>query len=409
MNWAYFVVFAVVAKTCFCCPAGQYISRDGCAYCLPGTYNPTAGSNYCSYCSAGTYNPNQGSTSASACLPCPTGTYNPSIAAASCSTCPTGTVQPSTGASWCLMGTTSGLGAAYGLTSNRIDITVRDNSSGMTHSWATWTTPGSLTYSAWETPAPAGVLYGYPSSAVVSDITGPILNNVVLGGGGILYLKMWDNCWSGWNSLGGLPNSVSASYSPSGVSWGPARMDLFTTGSDGNLYTTNFQIFAGWASWKSLGSPSGIFLISSPAASSWGLNRLDVFTVGSDFTVWQISWNGNSWNWASMGGICSSSPGAVAYTDASGTNHIHLFVRNIGLGISHKSYSSATGWANWSSDVDGALASGVTANGAPAVAVDSSYNLYLYVKGSDGKIYARYFVNSAWSAWSAIGTQTWNN
>jgi hypothetical protein len=105
-----------------------------------------------------------------------------------------------------------------------------------------------------------------------------------------------------WQSLGGTIFST-----PSVVSWGSNRLDVFAIGGDSavwyvfcgpyrgillrevvhqvNMQTTcrhRWWDGSNWGGWESLGG----VLHTIPAAVSWGKNRIDLFSEGSDSALW---------------------------------------------------------------------------------------------------------------------------
>jgi subtilisin family serine protease len=85
-----------------------------------------------------------------------------------------------------------------------------------------------------------------------------------------------------WVNLGG-----SFVGSPSAVSWGPDRLDVFVIGVDGALLQRAW-VGDHFADWVNLG---GSF-VGSPSAVSWGPDRLDVFVIGVDGALLQRAWVG---------------------------------------------------------------------------------------------------------------------
>ena len=68
---------------------------------------------------------------------------------------------------------------------------------------------------------------------------------------------------------------------------------------------------------SSIGQAVGAPRQSSSPVAAWGPNRLDVFVLGSDRALYHKWWNGSAWGpsltgYEAMGGVCRSSPQAVA-------------------------------------------------------------------------------------------------
>merc|ERR1711939_691882 len=117
-----------------------------------------------------------------------------------------------------------------------------------------------------------------------------------LGTDNQVYHKFWDakdgSVWRpsarGWEALGG-----TFTDSPTAVSWGPSRLDLFGLGTDNQVYHKSWDAKDGrvWRpsiqNWETLG---GTFT-DSPTAVSWGPSRLDLFGLGTDNQVYHKSWD----------------------------------------------------------------------------------------------------------------------
>jgi len=123
-------------------------------------------------------------------------------------------------------------------------------------------------------------------------------------------LTLWQAIYSGevgpvtWNEFDA---NTLVNSSPTLVSWGPDRLDLFAL-SGHNSLLHRALIGTQWqANWEDLG---GTFN-GNPVAVAWGANRLDLFGRGLDNAIWHNSWDGSSWQagWDSLGGIASSAAG----------------------------------------------------------------------------------------------------
>lgn len=110
--------------------------------------------------------------------------------------------------------------------------------------------------------------------------------------------------WSGWNTFnadstppGGFVDHPVAGASADG------RLELFLTGSDGNIYHSwQVQASDGWSSpWLSEGSAGGGFGAAAPGLGRNGDGRLELFAVGRDgnlYHKWQTVAS-NGWSqWA---------------------------------------------------------------------------------------------------------------
>ena len=110
--------------------------------------------------------------------------------------------------------------------------------------------------------------------------------------------------WHGWEDLGGPITS-----SPAVASWGPARLDVFAAGADGQLVHKWWDGLK-WHDWQTLG---GVFK-GAPAAVSWGLHRIDVFVQGIDDHLGHLWWDGKKWRgWEDLSGPIASPPAVASW------------------------------------------------------------------------------------------------
>ena len=125
-----------------------------------------------------------------------------------------------------------------------------------------------------------------------------------------LYWQAWDG--ANWEPG---PSMVDWKYhggtllgSPSAVSWGPNRIDVFVEGWDGNYYHQAWD-GANWqpseTGWEDHGSPPGVRFMSPPAVVSWGSGRLDIFGLGDDghyyHQAWENGWQPSRTTWEDHG------------------------------------------------------------------------------------------------------------
>ena len=104
--------------------------------------------------------------------------------------------------------------------------------------------------------------------------------------------------WGGPQSLGGVLNTA---FSPSAVSWGPGRVDVFAVGLDLQLlhwwhntrYGRHHPPQVPWSGPEALGGT----MASNPMAVSWGPGRLDIFWIDAGTgqlatNSWEEGWTG---------------------------------------------------------------------------------------------------------------------
>jgi hypothetical protein len=114
--------------------------------------------------------------------------------------------------------------------------------------------------------------------------------------------------WSGWNTFGAGSTPAGGLIDHPVVGPGAdGRLELFLTGSDGNIYHAwQTQASNGWSAWVSEGSAGGGFDSFGAAAPGLGRNgdgRLELFAVARDgnlYHKWQTA-AGNGWSpWAEL-------------------------------------------------------------------------------------------------------------
>ena len=98
-----------------------------------------------------------------------------------------------------------------------------------------------------------------------------------------------------WNAWSGTPTGLLGRPMVTVASWGPKRLDVFVQDSTQvmrHASSSDDGATNGWDSWGSL--PQGWRFTNSPSAVSWGAGRIDLFstgTNGSKIALWQTSWD----------------------------------------------------------------------------------------------------------------------
>ncbi|MBA2394137.1 MAG: protein kinase [Ktedonobacteraceae bacterium] len=176
------------------------------------------------------------------------------------------------------------------------------------------------------------------------------------------------------------PPGITFTLSPTAVSWGPNRLDLFGRGSDGAIYHSYWD--GSWHSFETLG---GNF-IYGVAASSWVAGRLDVFAIGTDGAIYHNYWDGSWHGWGDrLGGAFTSAPAAVS----SGPNHIDVFGRGTDNAIWHTYWDGS--WHAFDS-LGGSFVS------APSVSSWGGGRLDVFAVGTDSGLYHNYW-DGTWHGW----------
>jgi hypothetical protein len=233
------------------------------------------------------------------------------------------------------------------------------------------------------------------ASATTMAGTGPVVSSSNNGPWYIFAVNTSGTLWytpygnsSTWNSLGGV-----CTASPAAVSWGNTlRFDVFVRGSDGALW----HIYSNdggstWSNWESLGGQ--LAPGTGPAVASWSQGRLDVFVQGTDNQLWHKWWNSAGWSgWESLGGKLTASPAATWDMAVTPANNIYVFVRGSDGAVWQKYYQN--GWSSWKS-----LGGQVAPNTGPAV----SQVLNLFVQGTDHQLWLNSGPRVA-PAWRTLST-----
>jgi hypothetical protein len=152
-------------------------------------------------------------------------------------------------------------------------------------------------------------IISWPSSVYQSSALDRITSFVV-GQDGNLYDKFWNGQNWQWEDQGMPTNELGAEVkivpSPSSV-YQPDidRLTCFVIGEDGNLYD-KFWNGQRWQ-WETLGAPqnasgASVSLTASPSAVYQAeLQRLMCFVIGQDGNLYDTFWNGKTWEWEGQG------------------------------------------------------------------------------------------------------------
>ena len=166
------------------------------------------------------------------------------------------------------------------------------------------------------------------------------------------------------------------------------RIDVFGRGKDNHVYQMAWN-GSSWNGWYDIAG-SGT---SDPSAVSWGPNRIDVFIRGGDYAIWHRVWNGSSWSsWSSLGGYWSGAPDA----SSQDVNRLDVFTLGTDHAIWHISWNGAH-WSSWES-LGGYLTSD------PSAISWSSGRVDIFARGMDNAVWSKYWsYTSGWSSWYSLG------
>jgi len=201
--------------------------------------------------------------------------------------------------------------------------------------------------------------------------------------------------WSeGWISLGGR-----LSGGPSVVLFSDSRLHVFSHGEGSLWHIQQSAPSNGWAEWESFGAPDSVALTDSPAIG-WNVDqRLEIFSRGSDGNLWHI-WQlaeGGPWStWAPMGAAVTGSP-AVGY-NADG--RLEVFARQPDDTLHHV---WATGqvspwWSSWER-----LAGPIYGN--PVLGINADRRIEVFFIGDNRELHHMWQVqpNGGWSGTASLG------
>ena len=228
-----------------------------------------------------------------------------------------------------------------------------------------------------------------PAPAVCAQ--GPnSLDVFVKGTDGALWWKHWDGtAWSASTSLGGVLTSSPAATSP-----GTGQVNVFVRGTDGALYEkTTANGGTSWSSWYRIGGQ--LLAGTGPAACNWGSAWTGWFVTGTDNNLYHMSVvNGKQSGWENLGGYLTSSPAAAS----PGSGRVNVFVRGSDGAVYQRYWPNAGSWSNWTS-----LGGQIPAGTGPAASSWGSGRLDLLVQGMNGALYHKSYSGSTWSSWENLG------
>jgi hypothetical protein len=224
----------------------------------------------------------------------------------------------------------------------------------------------------------------------------PFVNNAI-------YSTAWDAAtgWaSGWFDVpgGGAANPGSP---VTAIARNPNHLDLFVTGTDGQIYSTYWDAATGWAGgWFDIPGGGAANPGSPVTVVARNPDHLDLFVTGTDGQIYSTSWDAASnWagDWFGVPGGAATSLGSLVTVIARNPDHLDLFVTGTDGQIYSTYWDTAGGWAGGWFGVPGSLAANP---GSPVTVVARNPDhLDLFVTGTDGQIYS-----TSWDAASSWGT-----
>lgn len=210
--------------------------------------------------------------------------------------------------------------------------------------------------------------------------------------------KFWqNNAWTpsrtGFIDIGGMVVGQ-----PAAVAWGPNHIDLVARFSDGSIRNKTYESGSWWPNltgWQSIGGDGS----GPPTCISWGPGRLDVFARAKNGACQWNAWTKETqkWSgWTDLGGNLAERPVAVTW----GANHIDLVARFSDGTIRNKTYENGSWWPS----VTGWKNIGGTGTLAPSVTSWGPGRLDVAAVMSDGKVMHKFWEKNSWLP----GQETWN-
>ena len=228
----------------------------------------------------------------------------------------------------------------------------------------------------------------------------------MVGADGQLYDKFYNGQQWVWEPLG-LPKSgdhtTEAINSPSAVY--QSRQDrqmVFFVGADGHLWDKYYN--NGWI-WEDQGTP-GTPLINSPSAVyQSSINRVQVFVVGNDGRLYDLYYNGQQWVWESQGfppgaARAINSPGAIYQSQQ---DRLIAFVLGSDGHLHDVYFNHGWHWEDQGAPTSSCSCRATLLKNSPSPVYQSSINrVQVFVVGSDGLLYDKYYNGQQW-VWEPQG------
>ncbi len=247
--------------------------------------------------------------------------------------------------------------------------------------------------------------------------------------------KFWHGKWSDWEELDAYVSSTHGTGSPSAVSWGLDRIDIFANNWQtpfSRCYQLTWNGSAGWNEWRSPphlweNTPSFAERCDSPAVCARGVNVLDLFIVAHERgepvkeypSLLHFQWDGISWYGSigdeeeagsreaakirypeNLGGELTSSPAAVSWDP----HRIDVVARGPDGNIWHTYWNYGSDWAPWYCPNNQLVLSNRGTN-APAICSWAPGRLDLFATSNSRRLQHMYWDNAAgaWSGWEDLG------
>jgi phospholipase C len=229
-----------------------------------------------------------------------------------------------------------------------------------------------------------GFTKGASQIAVVAR-TPDHLDLFVTGSDGGVYSTYWDAA-SGWADWFRIDSGFSDAHTcVAAVARDSDHLDLFVAGSAGQVHTTYWNAISGWANWSltdtGFAKADHRFPIAAIARSA---THLDLFTTGTDGGVYSSYWDeGSGWAyWFRVDAALGSAKSAVTAISRD-ADHMDLFVLAASDVVYTTYWDAARGWSTWFR-VDNSF---TARSGATVTSIARAPDrLDLFVPASDGGV-----------------------
>ena len=252
--------------------------------------------------------------------------------------------------------------AAVSSAPDRLDV-VAVSTDGHVY-YATWE-PGSANWQGWWQVGSDSPIFFFSAGVSLVSRSRGWLDAFAVGEDGHVYTASkglgaapWD--WGGWSQIGDLTAAYGGGTRVTAVSRSDNKLDIFTIGSDGYVYTASWEPgLPSWRGWSRIGNLRAdvshtLWQPGEIVAVSRSRDTLDVFAVGADRRVHSASWeqSATSWQgWSQIGDL--SVPGDADVTAVSRRpDRIDIFVAPGAAGDSRGCAYTAgweRGYSDWSS------------------------------------------------------------
>jgi len=228
---------------------------------------------------------------------------------------------------------------------------------------------------------------------------------------GTVWSAWWEAApgWQPWFSIHPEQKAApGAKVSAAWAAYSDSHLDLFMTDSAGTVWSCFWEPTPGWQKWFQV-SPGQKMAPGAPVTVLWAAyskNHLDVFATAADGTVWSAYWDNVSyWRpWFSISPQQKGMPGAevTAVWAAYSNFHLDLFITGPDGAVWTTYWTNTGGWINWFWIFGGTK----MAPGATVTALWAAYggnHLDIFATDSQGIVWTTWWNEQQnWQQWFQI-------